>query len=71
MRMRTVAVVGLLAGMACAAGADAAKGPMTFEDLMAMRRASDPQVSVSGRRVLFSLTDVSLERNPMADGRSK
>jgi dipeptidyl aminopeptidase/acylaminoacyl peptidase len=36
---------------------------MTFADLMAMKRVSDPQVSVSGRWVLFSVTDVSLEKN--------
>ena len=36
---------------------------MTFADLMAMKRVSDPQVSVSGKWVLFSVTDVSLEKN--------
>jgi len=41
----------------------AAKRPMTFADLMAMRRVSDPQVSVSGKWVLFSVTDVSLKKN--------
>jgi len=41
----------------------AAKRPMTFADLMAMKRVSDPQVSVSGKWVLFSVTDVSLEKN--------
>jgi dipeptidyl aminopeptidase/acylaminoacyl peptidase len=67
--------VGLLAGMVGAAAAqtgaaqtgvakaDGAKRPMTFADLMAMKRVSDPQVSVSGRWVLFSVTDVSLEKN--------
>ena len=46
-----------------AAGAERAKRPMTFADLMAMKRVSDPQVSPSGRWVLFSVTDVSLEKN--------
>jgi dipeptidyl aminopeptidase/acylaminoacyl peptidase len=40
-----------------------AKRPMTFADLQAMKRVSDPQVSPSGKWVLFSVTDVSLERN--------
>jgi dipeptidyl aminopeptidase/acylaminoacyl peptidase len=40
-----------------------AKRPMTFADLMAMKRVSDPQVSVNGKWVLFSVTDVSLEKN--------
>ena len=60
----------LLVGMVLAAGGQAvatqaavAKRPMTFADLMAMKRVSDPQVSVSGKWVLFSVTDVSLEKN--------
>ena len=40
-----------------------AKRPMTFADLQAMKRVSDPQVSPSGKWVLFSVTDVSLEKN--------
>ena len=47
-------------GVAQTAGA---KRAMSFADLMAMRRVSDPQVSVSGKWVLFSVTDVSLEKN--------
>jgi dipeptidyl aminopeptidase/acylaminoacyl peptidase len=39
------------------------KRPMTFADLMAMKRVSDPQISPSGKWVLFSVTDVSLEKN--------
>ncbi|HEY5381044.1 MAG TPA: S9 family peptidase [Acidobacteriaceae bacterium] len=39
------------------------KRPMTFADLMAMKRVSDPQISPSGRWVLFSVTDVSLDKN--------
>ncbi len=51
--------------MGCAASGQTAalKRPMTFADLMAMRRVSDPQVSVSGKWVLFSVTDVSLDKN--------
>jgi dipeptidyl aminopeptidase/acylaminoacyl peptidase len=40
-----------------------AKRPITFADLTAMKRVGDPQISPSGRWVLFSVTDVSLEKN--------
>ena len=40
-----------------------AKRPMTFADLQAMKRISDPQVSPGGKWVLFSVTDVSIEKN--------
>jgi dipeptidyl aminopeptidase/acylaminoacyl peptidase len=39
------------------------KRAMTFQDLMAMKRVSDPQISPSGKWVMFSVTDVSLEKN--------
>ena len=39
------------------------KRPMTFEDLQAMRRVSDPQISPSGKWVMFSVMDVDLARN--------
>ena len=39
------------------------KRAMTFADLMAMKRVSDPQISPSGKWVMFSVTDVSLETN--------
>src|ERR1700722_17802317 len=39
------------------------KRPMTFADMQAIKRVSDPQVSPSGKWVLFSVTDVSLEKN--------
>jgi dipeptidyl aminopeptidase/acylaminoacyl peptidase len=39
------------------------KRPMTFADLMAMKRVSDPQISASGKWVLFSVTEVDLEKN--------
>ena len=43
--------------------AGAQKRPMTFADLQAMKRVSDPQISPSGKWVMFSVTDVSLEKN--------
>jgi hypothetical protein len=45
------------------ASATSGKRPMTFADLMAIKRVSDPQISPSGRWVLFSVTDVDLEKN--------
>ncbi len=51
------------AGSAAAPGSGTAKRPMTFADLMAMKRVSDPQISSSGKWVLFSVTEVSLEKN--------
>src|SRR5580698_3928617 len=39
------------------------KRPMTFEDMMKMRRLGDIAVSPDGRWVLFSVTDVDLGKN--------
>ena len=54
---------GVAAGQGAPGAATAPKRPMTFADLMAMKRVSDPQISPSGKWVLFSVTDVSLEKN--------
>jgi dipeptidyl aminopeptidase/acylaminoacyl peptidase len=66
MKMRVVVAalvwVGVVAGLGQASG-QTAKRPMTFADLMAMKRVSDPQISPSGKWVMFSVTDVSLEKN--------
>ena len=43
--------------------ASAQKRPMTFTDLMAMHRISDPQPSPDGKWVLFSVTDADLAAN--------
>jgi dipeptidyl aminopeptidase/acylaminoacyl peptidase len=62
--MMLVAVVGMLGGVGRAqAGSSGGKRPMTFADLQAMKRVSDPQISPSGKWVMFSVTDVSLEKN--------
>src|ERR1700723_4302265 len=45
------------------AGALSGKRPMTLADLQRMKRVSDPQISPSGRWVMFSVTDVDLEKN--------
>ncbi|WP_433967804.1 hypothetical protein [Tunturiibacter gelidiferens] len=44
-------------------GGAAGQRPMTFADLERMKRVSDPQVSPSGKWVMFSATDVDLEKN--------
>src|ERR1700727_146006 len=65
-------MVGLLVGLALGGvasgqggGASAASGErqMTFEDLQRMKRVSDPQVSASGKWVMFSAVDVDLAAN--------
>ena len=49
--------------VAQARGNGDAKRPMTFADLQAMKRLSDPQISPGGHWVLFSVTEVDLARN--------
>jgi hypothetical protein len=44
-------------------GGAVGRRPMTFADLERMKRVSDPQVSPSGKWVMFSVTDVDLEKN--------
>ncbi len=63
MRLRSLLMMTLLAALPLAAQTPA-KRPMTFADLMAMKRVSDPQISPSGKWVLFSVTDVSSKRTP-------
>src|SRR6266571_4410245 len=41
----------------------AGRRPMTFADLQRMKRVSDPQISPSGKWVMFSVTEVDLEKN--------
>jgi dipeptidyl aminopeptidase/acylaminoacyl peptidase len=40
---------------------------MTFADLQRMKRVSDPQISPSGRWVMFSVTEMDLEKNLKAN----
>jgi len=56
------------------------KRPFTFEDMMQLRRISDPQVSPDGKWVIFSAQDVNLDANtktshlwivPLAGGEAK
>jgi dipeptidyl aminopeptidase/acylaminoacyl peptidase len=71
----TGTLIALLAGVCCVGWAQtfgtsaesdlgsAAGRPMTFADLQRMKRVSDPQISPSGRWVMFSVVDVDLEKN--------
>src|SRR5947209_8310855 len=44
-------------------GTSGQKRPFTFEDMMALKRIGDPQVSPDGRWVMFSAIDVNLAEN--------
>ncbi len=44
-------------------GGTSARRPMTFADLQRMKRIDDPQISPSGKWVLFSAVDVDLAAN--------
>jgi dipeptidyl aminopeptidase/acylaminoacyl peptidase len=44
-------------------GAVSGKRPMTFDDLQRMKRIDDPQISPSGKWVMFSAEDVDLAAN--------
>ncbi len=56
-----VLVVTLCAGAAWAQGTAAPR--FSVEELLKLRRVSDPQLSPDGRHVAYVVTDVSLERN--------
>ncbi|MEO6911187.1 MAG: S9 family peptidase, partial [Edaphobacter sp.] len=65
MKMLTGLLVGgVLGGVALGQAAGAASGrPMTFSDLQQMKRIDDPQISPSGKWVMFSAVDVDLAAN--------
>ena len=53
----------LLAQPATHASPSSQKRPFKFEDMMALKRIGDPQVSPDGRWVIFSAVHVNLEEN--------
>jgi dipeptidyl aminopeptidase/acylaminoacyl peptidase len=55
-------LTGALSG-AAAAAQPGPRRPMTFEDMMKMRRLGDTAVSPDGRWVMYSATDVDLAKN--------
>jgi dipeptidyl aminopeptidase/acylaminoacyl peptidase len=54
------ALIGLLTAQLAA---QSQKHPFTFEDMMALKRIGDPQVSPDGRWVIFSAVHVNLDEN--------
>src|SRR5262249_30734056 len=52
-----------LAGLLLFPRAEAQKHPFTFEDMMALKRVEEPQVSPDGEWVLFAAVDVDLKAN--------
>ena len=63
---RAVLIAGLLLPAAFApaqAGAPAAKTPFTADDLVRLKRMSDPQVAPNGRYVIFSLRETDMDAN--------
>lgn len=53
----------LLGGTVLAQGAAPGRRPMTFADLQRVKRIDDPQISPSGKWVMFSAVDVNLVAN--------
>lgn len=62
MRFRFVCLSCVILVLACA-GTAAAQAPFTVEDMLKLKRLSDPQVSPDGTRIAFVLTDVNLDQN--------
>ncbi len=60
-----VALSAAVFAQAAAPGASAASGkrPFTFEDMMALKRLSEPVPSPDGKWVVFAAQDVNLEKN--------
>jgi dipeptidyl aminopeptidase/acylaminoacyl peptidase len=53
----------LTAASFCSAQTAPAKRPMTFEDMMRMKRLGDTAVSPDGKWLAYSVTTVNLEQN--------
>jgi dipeptidyl aminopeptidase/acylaminoacyl peptidase len=65
MKLRSIALLLLPILVAAAAPGVWAQGPPAFtvEEMLKLKRLSDPQLSPDGTRIAFVLTDVSLEQN--------
>ncbi len=61
--MRSLVLFSAITVSAVVAASGQAKRPMTFEDLQQIKRVTDPQVSPSGKWVMFSATSVDLATN--------
>src|SRR5215467_6385811 len=56
-------LLGLGAGLFVSLMAQAQNRPFTFEDMMALKRVEEPEVSPDGKWVLFAAVDVDLKAN--------
>jgi dipeptidyl aminopeptidase/acylaminoacyl peptidase len=61
--MAAMAPESLSFGQAAQSGATAAKRPMTFDDMMKMKRLGETAVSPDGKWLAYSVTTVDLEKN--------
>jgi dipeptidyl aminopeptidase/acylaminoacyl peptidase len=61
--MAAMAPASLSFGQASQGGATAAKRPMTFDDMMKMKRLGETAVSPDGKWLAYSVTTVDLEKN--------
>src|SRR5256885_8142050 len=59
--MPRIAFLALLISSALPSAAQ--KHPFTFEDMMALKRVEEPEVSPDGKWVLFAAVDVDLKAN--------
>jgi dipeptidyl aminopeptidase/acylaminoacyl peptidase len=62
-RVFLLVLAGILGTAAGYAQANSAKRPMTFEDMMAMKRLGETAVSPDGKWLAYSVTTVDLEKN--------
>src|SRR5271170_574635 len=60
---RTIVAACVLIAFAAIPNQAQTRRPMTFDDMMKMRRLGDIDLSKDGKWVLFSATDVDLEKN--------
>ncbi len=63
MQARSKAATSTLVLLAALTASAQTRRPMTFEDMMKMRRLGDTALSPDGKWVLFAATDVDLEKN--------
>ena len=62
MQARSKAATSTLVLLAALTASAQTRRPMTFEDMMKMRRLGDTALSPDGKWVLFAATDVDLEQ---------
>ncbi|HEY0565642.1 MAG TPA: S9 family peptidase, partial [Terriglobales bacterium] len=58
-----ITAIALCCSVALAQAPKVGTRPMTFEDMMALKRLGDPTISPDGKWVMYSAVDVSLQNN--------